>query len=287
MIVKILTAVVVGAIIVGAATGLVASTSIAAGTARDRATALLTRVDLDTDQINSALQEPGMSEITSNVAHPDFKGAKQRFDDFLTQIDRTRHVASADAAKLRSSDEQLRAYQSNLLALPVRSSLGRPETRTARMRSAFAEADAAMAIERDQCRALSALMDAMIDLVTMGDRFVANDLVGGIAMFSGVDAKLQSAAQLAKTDDNPVQIGLLISSLRSSLQKIQGLLQAAQRNDARTYQSLLNQLTGDTQFDALRGQLAFYEQQIYGVHVDIYHEDLKAAGFTYPTGTRF
>src|SRR5215469_3076888 len=108
MLLKILAAAVAVAIVIGAGAGLVISTSVGAGTARDRGTALLTSVGKDTDQVNSALQEPGFPEIASNASHPDFKGGKQRFDDYIALIDRTTRVTAADAAGLRSSDERLR-----------------------------------------------------------------------------------------------------------------------------------------------------------------------------------
>ncbi len=280
MLVKILTAV-VAALIVGAGVSayLAVSTNQSADAARARAVKVLDRVDSDTKQIEAALHEPRTPELASDAQHPDFKGAKQRLDAFATEVDRTRGTVGADAVALGSSDAQLRTYRANLLALPMRRALDREQSRVTAMRSALTEADAAMVVERDQVHTLSAVVDAFDDLGTMLDDLTRGDVVAGLAMISGIDAKLQAAADLAKTNSNPYQVQVLVSDMRSALNDLKLLFQADVRNDTAAEKSLDSKLAADGKAvkDLHLERLDQYQQVVIEPHVERYHASLQAA----------
>src|SRR5215470_5195545 len=193
----------------------------AAASARDAQTtagALLKKVDSDTKLIDSTLQAPKLPDLTGQtVSHPDFRGNKRTLDEYVTRIDHTTSFVAPDLVELRSTDARLRGQSGNPLAFPTRSDLDQLRRRVASMLSALTEADSAMAVERDQAHTLSALMDAFDDMATMFDRIGHSDFVGGVAMFSGLDTKLQAVDQLAHSSNNPIQLELGISNLRRVL----------------------------------------------------------------------
>lgn len=284
MILRILAAAGAAVVVVaGVGAYLVRSTAASASAAQTEAAALLKTVESDTIEIDSSLEQPKLPDIVPSSPHPDFKGAKQTLNDFVTRIDHTRGTVAADLARLRSTEDELRAESSNPLALrSSRSALDHQRRQVASMRSALNEADAALAIERDQARTVSALSDAFDDLATMFDRFSRSDFVGGVAMFSGLDAKLQTAAELARSPSNPVQLEVGISNLRTLLGDLQSYLQALERNDRGAVRSLNTKLDADTKaLDSLNpSSLDSYERALVQPHRDRYLVDLKAAGFT-------
>lgn len=269
-------------VLVGVGVFLFESTAASASEAQTSAEALLKKVHSDTTLVDGALQQPKLPDLVPSARNPDFKGGKRTLDDYVTRIDHTTSFVAPDLVELRSTEAKLQAQSGNPLAWPSRAALDRIRSRVVSMRSALAEADAAMAIERDQARTLSALMDAYDDMATMFARFGQSDLVGAVAMFSGLDAKLQTVEQLAHSRNNPIQLEVGISSLRIVLDDLQRYLQAGQRNDRKTVQSLNNKIQGDVKaLDSLSpSNLDSYERALVQPHTDLYHLRLKAAGFT-------
>ena len=100
-------------------------------------------------------------------------------------------------------------------------------------------------------------------------------------MFSGVQAKLQAAGELAKADGVPMQVGQLIYVFQSFLTDLLGVFQASARNDAAAVKSLSAKTDADAKaaervnpdrFDSVG-------QALLTAHTDRYHESLRAAGF--------
>lgn len=272
------------AVIVLAGVGVVLFESAAASARDAQATAesLVKKVGSDTKLIDSTLQAPKLPDLTGSTAsHPDFKGSKRTLDEYVTRIDHTTSFVAPDLVELGSTEAQLRRESGNPLAFPSRSALDQVRRRVASMRSALTEADAAMAVERDQAHTLSALMDAFDDMATMFDRFGHSDLVGGVAMFSGLDTKLQTVDQLAHSSNNPIQLELGISNLRRVLGDFQSYLQATERNDRKTIQALDAKINSESKaLDNLNPpSLDPYERALVQPHIDLYHRYLKAAGF--------
>jgi hypothetical protein len=281
--VKIL-AVAGAAVILLAGVGVVLFES-AAASARDAqttASALLKKVDSDTKLIDSTFQAPKLPDLMGQTtSHPDFKGSKRTLDEYVMRIDHTTSFVAPDLVELRSTEAQLRGQSGNPLAFPSRSALDQLRRRVASMRSALTEADAAMAVERDQAHTLSALMDAFDDMATMFDRIGHSDVLGGVAMFSGLDTKLQTVDQLAYSSNNPIQLELGISNLRRVLGDFQSYLQAAERNDSKTIKALDAKISSESKaLDNLNPpSLDPYERALVQPHIDLYHMHLKAAGF--------
>jgi hypothetical protein len=280
MLLKVLAAVgAVVIVVVGIGVYAVASSAASADAAQASASRLLKAIDSDATQIDKTLLMPKIPDIRAN--HPDFSGAKQTFDAHLAQIDQTTSTVAADHAKLRSTRDTLRAHRANLLALPAHSALDRELTRVASMSSALDEADVALVTERDQSRTLSALWDALVDANTLFDRLNKSDYVGAIAMFSGVEYKLQSAADLARSGKVPIQVNLLISAIRGFLVDLQGLFQAYDRNDMGAVKSLTAKFDVDAR--ALNNvevdKIDSFGQALVTPHLDLYHASLRAAGF--------
>lgn len=278
--VKILAAAAAVAIVIaGIGVYLFVSAGASASVAERSAGSVLKTIDSDTTQIDKSLQMPKMPGLRS--ADADFSGAKQTFDVHLTQIDQTRSMVAADQAKLRSTRDKLRTERANLLALTSRSALDHELSRVVSMRSALDEADAALMIERNQARALSALCDALMNGNVLFDRINKQDPVGAISRFSGVQAKLIAAADLAKADGVPMEVGLLISAFQSFLADLLSVFQASARNDMAALKSLSARIDADAKaaesvnpdrFDALGQALVI-------PHADRYHASLRAAGF--------
>lgn len=284
--VRVAAAVALAVVVVGAGLYLVVTANASAGAASTRAGALLQTVDADTPQIDGALQKPSTPELSWTAKNPDFKAAKQRLDAFVTRIDGARSTIAADAGRLRSAQAELRSQGAGLLALPSRSALDREQSRVAAMRSALGSADAALAIERDQVRTMSAVIDAFDDVGTLSVRLGSGDLVGGIAMLSGASAKLQSAAQLAKSEGNPVEVGLLISGMQTYLGDVQSLLQAAERGDTSAERSSSSKLDADSSklVNVQLDQIGSLELALLQPDISRYHGSLEAAGFRSATG---
>src|SRR5437588_1699563 len=209
-------AAVAAVVIVAAAMGvryLVVSADASAGAARAGADHLLKGIDSDTMQVDRTLAAPLFPNMRAR--DPNFGIRKQAFDAHVERIGQARSLVAVDQGKLRSAGDTLRVRRANLLALTERSTLDRELGRVAAMRSALDEADAALLVERDQSRTLSAVCDALADTDTMFMRFGDADYVGAVAMFSGVDLKLQTAADLARSNSVPAPVDLLVRDVRA------------------------------------------------------------------------
>ena len=269
------------AVVVAGAAGAYAlgSAGVAAGAAESNANAALESVGSHSDAIGASLDAGGLDTPGSP---PDYATARRAANDFVTRIAAALATVAADQARLRSARAHLDTQSAGALALPYRPGLDHQRARVGAMISALDAAGAALAIEQDQMRTLAALFDALSDLAVLTTREQQGDLAGSLAVFPGLDAKLEAAARLAQSPSNPPQLQKVLAGLLATSADLHEFLQAVQRNDRVAADSIQPLLDADASavgsFD--QADMAAYEQTLLQPYRDRYESGARAAGFS-------
>ena len=271
----------VAVVILGAAAYLFGSAAVSAGTAEGDSNRLLQAAAGHTRQIGRSLDGSDLSK-TMNGADTDFTAAKQAADGLGTQLDQARTTVEGDRSRLAASDSRLEGLAGNPWALPVRSGVRSQQLRVRSVMAALDAADGGLAVERDQARTVSAMMDAMVDFTTLSADLQKQDIAGSLGVMPSLQSKLQAATRLSQGPNVPPQIHDEMVTVQTLVADLQSLLQAEQRRDTRAAAALLPRLQADEkalegiQFSAIDG----YEQKLLQPYRDRYDAGFKAAGFT-------
>ncbi len=267
-------------VVLGVSTYLVESAAVSATHARSDSNAVLETVRTHANDANASLKRVPAFDVTGN--NPDFAKAKKTSDQYYYELGQYRRTVEDDQLKLVRSRDQLTEQASGLPSLPFRSLLDKQRARVESMRSALVAESAALKIMQDQMQALSAGFDAMGDFATVFDYLNKQDVRAALAVFPGLDAKLQTAAKLAAGPNTPPQVQKLMTSLQALSTDFNGYLQAAQRGDLRAEQALALKIQADAAaLESFDGQgLNSYERTLLQPYEDRFDSGVRAAGFT-------
>jgi hypothetical protein len=225
---------------------------------------------------------PSLSLSSGSVAS--FAQAKQAADSFVGRLDQARAEIRTDRATLSSADVALRAADQNPLMAPFRSSLDQPRRRVESMMSALDGADAGLGVERDEMHATAAFLDVMGDYTTVGTREKAGDVAGGLAMFTTLDPKVQTAMQAVQGRDIPAHEVALVKAVAAAAADEKAVLLATQAHDPNRTKAALARFDTDSaavgRVDV--NQIPGEEQAMLQPDVDRFEGGLKAAGFGLP-----
>jgi uncharacterized protein YukE len=267
-------------VVLGVGAYVLGSSALAAGAAEANANTTLESVRSDIDGIGTSLTTPSLDTTTT-----DYAKSKQTTDQLVTQLDQARATIARDQPRLGSARDRLVRQSTGLPALPFRAALEHQRLRVDSIRGALGAADTALGIEAGQARTVSALFDASAEFDTLTTRLQAQDLAGSLALFPGLNAKLQTAVRLGQAPDNPPQIQKMLKDMQTTSSDMQAYLQAVQRRDRNALPGLEKRLTADTtaiqNFDEA-GMVA-YQRTLMQPYKDRYDSGVRAAGFT-PTG---
>ncbi len=215
-------------------------------------------------------------------ANPDFARARQSADQYALQLDRYRRTVEADRLRLIRDRDRLADGAFGLPSLPFRGILDQQRARVQSMLSALDAEDAALKILEDQMQALAAAFDVMRDFTTVFGDLSRQDVPGALAVFPGLDGKIQTAAKRAARRDTPPQVQKLVTGLQAFSMDFHGFLQAVQRGDPGAAQALEPRLEADAAaVETFDGPgLDAYERTLLQPYEDRFNSGVRAAGFT-------
>jgi hypothetical protein len=270
-----------GVVVAGVLVYLVGTTAVASGKARSDSIALLESVRTRANDAQGALQALPPFDVSSTS--PDFARAKQTADQYGSQLGGYRTTVQGDEVKLRADQDRLMRQATGVLALPLRPSLDHERQRAEGLLFALQAEDAALQIEQDQMRAVSAIFDAEGDLsVLLISHVDKQDITGALALFPALDGKLKVAAQAATGQSTPPQLQKLVAGMQTLSTDLNAFLRAAQRRDRSTVLALQPKIDADARaigsFDP--AALDAYERTLLQPYHDRFDSGVRAAGFT-------
>jgi hypothetical protein len=268
-------------VVVGVLVYLVDTTAVASARARSDSTSLLDSVRTHANAAQAALA--ALPQFDASGTSPDFAGAKHTADQYASQLAGDRTTVQADEVRLRADRDRLLEQASSVLALPYRPSLDHERLRAEGMLSALQAEDTALQIEADQMHTVSLIFDAENDFATLLiDHVEKQDVAGALALFPGLDGKLQAASQAAAGANTAPQARKLVGDLQKLSTDVGALLQAERRLDLGTALALGSKVQADVAVvEAFDSQgLDSYEQTLLQPYLDRFDSGVRAAGFT-------
>ena len=267
-------------LLAGAATYLVAGK--AAGDADRQAAELVVEQARQDNNLIYGLIKTVPSPPSSINGAADLPHAKAAIDQKASALHHAHAVVNSNLPRLRRAGVTIQAQSGGILVTSQRGPLDQERGRVDSVVTGVSVAGEFLRVAGDQMRFTSSMLDAEIALVGVVALVQQQNMAGALALYPQVDGKVQAAVALSGGMYIPPQMLTPTNTLMTLAADFKQVIQAAQRKDLKTIQSLQPAIGAEA------NALGHYDQQgldSYEVHLfqpfqERYRQALKQAGFT-------
>ncbi len=200
----------------------------AGGGVRQADAALRTTLDHQTT-VGATLSTDPFKNVDLRSEHPDIPAARAALAAVEPRLALARGQVRADRIRLRAAQKQL---ASSILTLPQEAVLQQRRHRLQAALTALDNAQRALDIDLSTAAFAHPFFDAIAEIEAANDSIKRKDFAGLATHLQAAQAGTNNAIDLAKPPAVPQQFVRLLTSINFLLTDLQGIVTAAQANDA-------------------------------------------------------